>query len=125
MQAKDIMIKDFAIINVSAEVHQAFKCLLESKIGNLPVCDTNGKVVGVVGATEIVDLKSGLHVYDIMVRNFIITNVDTTLEKIATFFIMFEKLRLIPVFEEQRLVGVINRQVVIKALNNRISLDSR
>jgi Predicted transcriptional regulator, contains C-terminal CBS domains len=123
MLAKDIMIRDFVTIDASAEVHQASKRIIESKIDDLPVCNTEGKVVGMVGAAEIIDLKSGLQVYDIMVRTFISVNIDATMEEIASLFIMFEKLRLIPVFEEQKLVGVINRQVVLKALNNQALFD--
>ncbi len=125
MQAKDIMVRDFMTINASAEVHQASKCLLESKFDNLLVCDTDGKVIGIVGITEIVELKSGLQVRDIMVRNFISIDTDATLEEIASFFVMFRDLRQIPVFEEQKLVGVIDRQAILKALNNQASLDSQ
>ena len=125
MQAKDIMIRNFVTMNPFAEVYQAFKCLLESKLDILMVRDCDGKVIGVVGINEMVDLKPGLQLRDIMVRNFISITINATLEEIATLFIMFEGTREIPVFAEQKLAGVIHRQTLLKALNNQLSLINR
>lgn len=123
MQAKDIMVKDFMTVDAFADVQQASECLLGNNLDNLLVCD-NGRVIGVVGMTEIAEFKPGLQVRDIMVKNFISIHRDATLEEIASFFIMFKDLRQIPVFEEQKLVGVINRQAILRALNNQTLLHS-
>lgn len=120
MLAKDIMTIDIVTINASADVRESSKLLIESKINILPVCDDQGKVVGMVGAADIVDLKPGLRVQDIMARNYISVNIDNTMEEIVSIFIMFEKIRQIPVFEEQKLVGVISRQDILKALTKQL-----
>ena len=123
MLANDIMDATVISINALEEVYELSKLLMKNKLESIPVCDNSGKIVGIVGTTEIVDFKPGLLVQDIMVRNFISVNTSTTMEEIASIFIMFEKLRQIPVFEDQRLVGVISRQAVLKVLNSRISLN--
>ena len=125
MQAKDMMTRNFVTMDPFAEVYQAFKCLLESKLDTLLVCDADGRVIGIAGITEMVDLKPGLQLHDIMARNFIHIDINATLEEIATLFIMFEGTREIPVFAEQKLAGVIHRQTVLKALNNQLSLIDR
>jgi predicted transcriptional regulator len=121
--AKDIMVTDFISVNGTMEVSQLSRILFKSKTEYLPVYNKDGKTIGMVGTAEIVDFKPGMLVQDIMVPNFISIKIDTTLEEIASIFIMFEKLRQIPVFDLQELVGVISRQAILKALNNRMSLD--
>lgn len=120
MLVKDIMTTDFVTINAASLVRDAFQTLLESKKDSLPVCDDEGKVIGMIGTMNITELKPGLLVRDIMSRYFVSVDTNYSLGEIASFFIMFEKLRQIPVFEDQKLVGIVNRSDVLKALNKRL-----
>jgi predicted transcriptional regulator len=124
MQVKDIMITDFITVNASTWVRDVFQILLESKKESLPVCDDDGKVIGMIGMMDITELKPGLLVRDIMVRYFVSVDINYSLGEVASFFIMFEKLRQIPVFEDQKLVGIVNRSDVIKVLNKRLPGNS-
>jgi predicted transcriptional regulator len=121
--AKDVMTTDFITVNASARVCDVFQLLLESKKDSLPVCDDNGKVIGMIGTMDITELKPELLVQDIMTRYFVGADINNTVGEIASFFIMFEKLRQIPIFEEQNLVGIISRSDVLKALNKRPVAD--
>ena len=116
MLAKDIMNTDIITINVFSDVKDLIKLLVEGKTDSLPVCDNSGRVLGMAGVAELIKVKPGQLVHDIMVRNFVSVKIDNTLEEIAAIFLMFSSLGQIPVFDAEKLVGVIKRTDILKKL---------
>lgn len=115
MLAKDIMSAPVVTINARARIHELTKLLAEHHFSGLPVCDDLGRVVGIVSSADLLNMKGGQTVADIMSREVIGVTVDTPVEEVAAVLSQ-KKIKRVPVFEGEKLVGIISRSDVVAAM---------
>ena len=143
MQAKDVMTSPVVTVSPEASVTDVAKLLLERHISAAPVVDGSGGLLGVVSEGDLMRrpesgterrpswwltllsdpqdeardyLKShGLHARDVMTRNVLTVEEDTSLQEIAT---LLEKHRIkrVPVMRGGQVVGIVSRANLLQAL---------
>lgn len=120
MLAKDIMTKEVITIKAYARIYELTKLLADHHISGVPVCDESGKVVGMVTEADLIGLKNGTQVKDIMTREVISVSVDTPIEEVAAI-LHDKKIKRVPVYEQGRLVGIISRADIVAAMAQKLS----
>ncbi len=143
MKVKEIMTKDVISLKPDESARSALDTLFKMRISGLPVIDNNGKLVGMFTEKELIAkiLPSyvenvGRFVYnenpkavrqkiiginelkvkDIMRKEIVTVDEDTTLCEVAHLMLM-QKARRIPVYNKTKdVVGIIARGEVVKAL---------
>lgn len=115
MKAKDIMTVKVITISAAAKIYELTQLLVENKISGVPVCDDDGQLVGMVTNSDLIALKKGERVRDIMTPNIISVGADFTIEEVAAV-LNNNKIKRVPVFEDKRMVGIISRGDLIRAL---------
>jgi len=120
MLARDIMTKEVITINASAKIYELTKLMVEQEISGLPVCNDGGQVVGIVTEGDLIGLKTGSQVRDIMNREVISVDADTPVEKVAAI-LHATKIKRVPVYHDGSLVGIISRANIVAALARRPS----
>ena len=120
MRAKDVMNTNIITINASAKIYELTKLLTEQKINSVPVCNEAGQVIGVVGVSELINLKKKLLVRDIMNRDLPWVDADTPVDEIIPY-LEDARLKRFPVFEDGCLVGIISRADILKAMGDNRS----
>lgn len=67
---KDIMISDVVTIDVSATIHDALSQMGENRVSVLPVVDKQGKCVGILSTSDLVDMTrdvdEDLYIFDMV-----------------------------------------------------------
>ena len=81
------------------------------------MCNESGHVVGIVTEADLLDLRSGKQVKDIMVLEVISVEADAPVEKVASI-LHANKINRVPVYENGSLVGIITRANIIAAVAN-------
>lgn len=143
MQARDIMTRRVVTLSREATLEEAVALMVRHRISGLPVTDAAGTVLGIVTegdllrraetgtehqrprwlrfllgperlATEYVHTHSR-KVKDVMTRNVITVDPDTSLDGIVD---LMEKrhIKRVPVVEDGRLTGIVSRANLIQAL---------
>jgi len=113
MQVKDIMTTNIATLTPENTIMDAAREMQKHNIGCMPVCQPEGKIVGIITDRDIVvrciasngNPKSTL-VKDVMTKNVITAkpdmDADDALETMAT-----NKIRRLPVIQNDTLIGMI------------------
>lgn len=142
MKAKDIMKSGVVSIQVDGTVEQAAKLMLDSHISALPVLDRDARLVGLIsegdlmrrmydgaaarrswwlevfsGANDASDyVKARSHrVADVMTRNLVTVNEETTVGEIART-LETRRIKRVPVLREGKVVGIISRADLVRAM---------
>lgn len=115
MLARDVMTAPVVTINARARIHELTKLLSERSISGVPVCDDSGRVVGMVSSADLLNMKGGQTVSDIMNREVISVTADTPVEQVAAVLSQ-NKIKRVPVFEGEKLVGIISRSDIVAAM---------
>lgn len=114
MKLKEIMSNSVVRINLQESVAVAARTLARHNIGALPVCDTDGKLCGVVTDRDLVTrcIAAGRNpeatkVRDVMSSNVISARPD--LDIVAAAQLMGrQQIRRLPVVENGRLCGMVS-----------------
>lgn len=142
MQAKDVMTSPVVTVGPDASVTDVARLLLERHISAAPVVDGSGALLGVVSEGDLMRrpeagterrpswwltlisepqdeareyLKShGLHARDVMTRQVLTVDEETSLQDIAT---LLEKHRIkrVPVLRDGKVVGIVSRANLLQA----------
>jgi CBS domain-containing protein len=118
LKARDVMTRDVVIIGPDAMLEDAIRILVEHKISGMPVCDTTGKVIGMISEKDILNfIFSGnvrnTRVKEAMTRTVISFSSDTSLDKIC--LVMGEKqIRRVPIIDHDKLIGIVSRRSIIR-----------
>ncbi|PRR74855.1 CBS domain-containing protein [Neomoorella humiferrea] len=115
MRAKDIMTKDVITISAYAPIYELTKLLAENDISGVPVCDESGKVIGMVSEADLIALKNGSRVVDIMNPEVIAVSQETPVEEVAVV-LHTKKIKRVPVYEKDQMVGIISRADIVAAM---------
>jgi CBS domain-containing protein len=143
MKVKEVMTKEVKSLLPQMTVKEAVDLFFDMDIGGLPVIDKGNKLVGIITEKDIlknilpsylnnvgkftyeenpkgiknkiIDLAR-LKVSDIMLKDVITVNEETTLCEVA-HIMLIQKLRRIPVLDkDNKVVGVVARQDILKGL---------
>lgn len=113
MQVKEIMTTNIAVIGPNNSVLDAAKVMQAHNVGSIPVCQENGKVVGIVTDRDIVvrnianngDPKTTL-IKDMMTVEVITAEPSMDID-LASKIMAQNKIRRLPVIQNDSLVGMI------------------
>lgn len=125
-KVKDLMTKDVLIVDCEEATVFAFEKLMKHKISAMPVVDDEGKMVGIVTATDlghnlILDkYQYGTKVKSVMVKDVACVSSEDTIKDAVS--VMFDKapgdsiVNQLPVVDDGELVGIISDGDIIKIL---------
>jgi len=142
MKVKEIMQKDVVSVKPEDNVMDALRFLFKMRISGLPVINTQGKLVGMFTEKDVLSHilpsyieKVGRFIYEenpksikkkfmeldkvkvsqLMRRDVITTNEDTSLCEVARIMLT-QKARRLPVVDKSgKVVGIVAREDVVKA----------
>lgn len=123
IKAKDIMVTELLTISPTEKVAAADLLMVRNNIGGLPVIE-NEKLVGIITQKDIMLSRfsisvGGLHVEDLMTRNPITVNPETSIEEIIEIMIT-KKIERIPVIKDEKLVGLVMHGQILKKIHERL-----
>jgi CBS domain-containing protein len=124
MKAKDILaVKGSRVITVeqSCTVLDAMTTFSVNRVGSLLVVDKNGKILGIIGARDVLmavinhlDTIKTLTVDKIMTTDLIVGTLDDKVDYLSA--VMTEnRIRHIPIFDNKELQGLVSIGDVVKA----------
>ena len=125
-KVKDLMTKDVLTVDCEEATVFAFEKLMKHKISAMPVVDDEGKMVGIVTATDlghnlILDkYQYGTKVKSVMVKDVACVSSEDTIKDAIS--VMFDKapgdsiVNQLPVVDDDELVGIISDVDIIKIL---------
>ena len=125
-KVKDLMTKDVLTVDCEEATVFAFEKLMKHKISAMPVVDDEGKMVGIVTATDlghnlILDkYQYGTKVKSVMVKDVVCVSSEDTIKDAIS--VMFDKapgdsiVNQLPVVDDGELVGIISDGDIIKIL---------
>ncbi len=125
-KVKDLMTKDVLTVDCEEATVFAFEKLMKHKISAMPVVDDEGKMVGIVTATDlghnlILDkYQYGTKVKSVMVKDVVCVSSEDTIKDAIS--VMFDKapgdsiVNQLPVVDDGELVGIISDGDIIKVL---------
>ena len=125
-KVKDLMTKDVLTVDCEEATVFAFEKLMKHKISAMPVVDDEGKMVGIVTATDlghnlILDkYQYGTKVKSVMVKDVACVSSEDTIKDAIS--VMFDKapgdsiVNQLPVVDDGKLVGIISDGDIIKIL---------
>lgn len=114
MKVKDIMTTPALYALENESVFHIAKLMKENDVGAIPVCDREGKIIGVVTDRDIIIRAVGKGLNPVSVSAKEIMSADVTVISPMTdlddaFDIMSEiKIRRLPVVENSKLVGMLS-----------------
>ncbi len=114
MKLKDIMSKSVVKIHPQENVEVAARLLAHYNIGVLPVCDNNGRVMGVVTDRDLVTrcLASNRSPRETKVKDIMTNRVVTASGEmeigVAAQLMAREQVRRLPVVEGEKLLGMVS-----------------
>ncbi len=59
-RVKDVMSRDVVTIDANESIHDALQLMAENKVAALPVVDRQGRCVGIISASDLVDVTRDL-----------------------------------------------------------------
>jgi len=113
-------------------VQQAILTLCEYNIGALPVCESDGEVLGIITERDVLRLCAGndcqqalqQRVSEVMTRNLIICVPHDSIEN-AMHVMTQKRIRHLPILEGRKLVGMLSIGDVVKAKLDDASAEIR
>ena len=128
MRVADLMQSDLSTIAPEATVAEVVQLLADSHVSGLPVVDAEGRVLGVVSATDVLEAaaehdepagRNALFEHttarDLMTPNALVIEPDADVKQAAQRMLYGEVRRLF-VEEKGRLVGVISQTDIAYAM---------
>jgi CBS domain-containing protein len=113
--AKDVMTTRVVTIKPSAKVYELTKLLSDHKISGVPVVDDDGQVVGIATEADLLAIKRGNTVGDIMTKEVISVTEDTPIQEIAAV-LSAKRIKRVPVVKGGQLVGIVSRADLVAAI---------
>jgi CBS domain-containing protein len=111
---KEIMTAPVVTVPTGAPASQVAALLREHRISGVPVVDTSGAVVGLVGEYELLT-RSGATAREVMSTAVISVTEDTEVDEVR-HLLVDRRIRRVPVLAGARLVGIVCRADVVALL---------
>ena len=125
MFVKEIMTTDVKTIRPEDSIKILAEAMVDNKIGALVVVEGSGGVVGIATERDIIEdiillgkNPEEIKVQDIMTKNIIANDPNTTLEEAAEVMVK-HKIKKLPVIDSGRLVGIVTATDLI-AYENKL-----
>lgn len=125
MFVKEIMTTDVKTIRPEDSIKILAEAMVDNKIGALVVVEGSGGVVGIATERDIIEdiillgkNPEEIKVQDIMTKNIIAIDPNTTLEEAAEVMVK-HKIKKLPVIDRGRLVGIVTATDLI-AYENKL-----
>jgi len=125
MFVKEIMTANVKTIRPEDTVKKLAEEMVKNKIGSLVVVEGSGEVVGIATERDIIEdiillgkSPEEIKVKDVMTKNLITVNPNTSLEEAAEVMVS-HKIKKLPVIDKGRLVGIVTATDLI-AYENRL-----
>lgn len=148
LTARDIMTKEIYTVHLDTEIKALAKTFVEHNVNAMPVVDDDGKLLGMVTQTDLVEQDKPLHIPTVIslfdwviylespkkfmeeVRKVTARKVGEICSKdvvtcapetpVATVasLMVDNKVHLVPVVENERMVGVIARLDIIRSMGD-------
>ena len=117
MIARDIMTRDVYTISPQSSVQEIAQLLSRKHISGVPVCDPDGRIIGIVTEADIIGKvnREGLCVADIMSPELIAVDEETPVGEIA-MLLTERKIKRVPVMRNGKLVGIVCRADIVQAV---------
>jgi len=121
LKASDIMMRHVVTARGNYPAKDLTLQLLHGIFSGVPVIDDNLRPIGIVTELDLIEALQegkdliGLSVQDIMTREIIFVDVDTSVSEVITIMKEHNIIR-VPVTENGKLVGVISRCDILKEL---------
>ena len=118
LKARDVMTKEVITIFPETLLEEAIARLVNNKISGMPVCDQEGKIVGMISEKDMLNFIFSGNLKNTTVKEAMSSNIisfppDTELDKIA--LMMAEKqTRRVPILEDGKLLGIVSRRSIIR-----------
>lgn len=116
--ASTIMIKNPIVAYTSDKITNVIEKMIIEGIGVVPILDEENKIYGIVTERDLVEYfvekeEVGVKVLDVMSKNVITIERDSTLKKAAETMVKLGFRRL-PVVEENRIAGMITAKDIVR-----------
>ncbi len=121
---RDIMTESVLVLTENTALMEAATTLSNMGVTGAPVCDPQGRVIGVVSKSDIIArLTDGcsnteLHVGDLMTTKVFSVRPDEALGRAVKQMVAENVHRIMVVDEEHKLLGILTPMDVLKALVN-------
>ncbi|MDP2727492.1 MAG: CBS domain-containing protein [Dehalococcoidia bacterium] len=116
LTARDIMSREIITVSPNTPFQGLVELLAGHHISGVPVVNEKGDLVGVATEADVM-ARSGATVGDIMTRQVLTVNEDTSIEDIGQILTR-RGIRRVPVVRGQKVVGIVSREDVIRAMAN-------
>lgn len=120
LKARDVMTRDVLTIGPDVKLTEAIETLVNNRISGMPVCDSSGRVIGMISEKDMLNFVFSGNVDRTTVAEAMSAGVisfpsDTPLDKLC--LVMGEKqIRRIPIIDDGVLVGVVSRRSIIRTV---------
>ncbi|WP_029911572.1 CBS domain-containing protein [Pelobacter seleniigenes] len=148
LTAKEIMTTDVVAVTTDTSLKELAKKFVETRYSNMPVLDENGKLVGVISETDLVEQQRPMHIPTVMALFDWVFYLDsekkfkeevdrvtaTTVGELCSRNVVTcspndsvrdlaglmskHKVHLLPVVEQGKMVGVVARLDLIRAMED-------
>ncbi len=120
IKAKDIMIKDVAVISDGEPLIKAIRLMLEKSVSGLPVVNAQNELIGMVTEHDVMNFAfsgtaSEATVADAMTKDVIAFSPEDDIKKIADAFLR-KRIRRIPIVEGKKIVGIVSRREILREI---------
>jgi predicted transcriptional regulator len=124
----DIMSRDVVSLSPEMDLRAAAATLAEHQISGAPVCSQEGRLVGTLSATDLVERQATsegpAHVGDVMTPAVVSIGAGDSVQR-AIEAMAFEGVHRLIVVEEGRLVGIVTSMDVLRELAGYSRADDR
>ena len=148
LTARDIMSKDVVSVSTETSLKELAKIFVETRYSNIPVVDDDGKLLGVISETDLIEQQKPLHIPTVMalfdgvfylnsekrfkaeVDRVTATTVGELYQKEPitcspemttrdlAALMSQHKVHLLPVLEEGKMIGVVARLDLIRVMED-------
>ena len=112
MKVGEIMTRNVITVTEDTPVPDVARTLLENRISAVPVCGTNGSVVGLISEFDLL-ARRGKTAREVMSPGIISVSEDTDVEE-ARYLLIERKIKRVPVMRGQQLVGIVSRADIVR-----------
>ncbi|HYU17775.1 MAG TPA: CBS domain-containing protein [Chloroflexota bacterium] len=114
MKVRDIMTQHVVTVTEDTPVLAVARVLSEKRISAVPVCGSDGAVVGLVSEFDLL-AREGKTAREVMTPGIISVSEDTDVEEVR-FLLIERRIKRVPVMNGQRLVGIVSRADIVREL---------
>jgi len=114
IRVRDIMSRYVVTVTEDTSVLEVARILAERRFSGLPVCDSEGGIVGMVSDFDLL-ARDGETVGEVMTPDVVTVSEDTDIQE-ARRLLIEQRLARLPVYKGRELVGIVSRGDILREL---------